>query len=63
MTRARPMSRAERAALGDAMRHMLASGLRFQDVRRGLGLPIHKMPRDAYLPRGHAKGRQGGVSS
>jgi hypothetical protein len=52
---ARPVSKADRRALSDAMRHMLAVGNTFRDVRRGMDLSIRQMPRDAYLANGMAK--------
>lgn len=55
MTRARPMSKAQRAALADAIRHMLADGKSFHDVRRGTGAAMRHMPRPVLLPWGMAK--------
>lgn len=63
MNRARPMTKAERESLADAVRHMLSDGAAFHDVRRGTGIALPKMPRDIYLPRGHAKRFHKGVRS
>jgi hypothetical protein len=40
MTRARPMSKSERAALADALRHMKGSGVRHGDLARLAGSKV-----------------------
>ncbi len=39
MTRARPMSKAERAAMIDALRHMQRSGIGYRDLRGLASVP------------------------
>lgn len=63
MTPARPMSKAERAAVADAIRHMLNDGQDFHDVRRGTGVALRRMPRPVRLPWGEAKRLPKGVRS
>lgn len=43
MTRARPMSKPERAAMTDALRHMRRSGVRFVDLKHAAGTKVREL--------------------